>query len=46
MMTELGRSLSSQIIRQKRLPKYYLNGNDAFRLKLWIPEPKVLLPVS
>ena len=25
-------------IRQKRLPKYYLNGNDAFRLKLWIPE--------
>jgi hypothetical protein len=20
------------------LPKYYLNGNDAFRLKLWIPE--------
>ena len=33
-------------IRQKRLPKYYLNGNDAFRLKLWIPEPKVLLPVE
>ena len=25
-------------IRQKRLPKYYLNGNDAFRLKLRIPE--------
>ena len=25
-------------IRSKRLPKYYLNGNDAFRLKLWIPE--------
>ena len=24
-------------IRQKRLPKYYLNGNDAYRLKLWIP---------
>lgn len=23
-------------IRSKRLPKYYLNGNDAFRLKLWI----------
>jgi len=27
-------------IRQKRLPKYYLNGNDAFRLKLWINSPK------
>ena len=26
-------------IRQKRLPKYYLNGNDAFRLKLLIPQP-------
>lgn len=24
-------------IRDKRLPKYYLNGNDAYRLKLWLP---------
>lgn len=23
-------------IRDKRLPKYYLNGNDAFRLKCWL----------
>lgn len=22
-------------VREKRLPRYYLNGNDAFRLKLW-----------
>ena len=27
-------------IRQKRLPKYYLNGNDAYRLKLLIPQPQ------
>jgi N-alpha-acetyltransferase 30 len=27
-------------IRQKRLPKYYLNGNDAYRLKLLIPQPE------
>jgi len=26
-------------IRDKRLHKYYLNGNDAFRLKLWLTEP-------
>jgi peptide alpha-N-acetyltransferase len=25
--------------RDKRLSKYYLNGNDAFRLKLWLKEP-------
>lgn len=23
-------------VRERRLPRYYLNGNDAFRLKLWI----------
>ena len=23
-------------VRDKRLAKYYLNGSDAFRLKLWI----------
>ena len=23
-------------IREKRLQKYYLNGGDAFRLKLWL----------
>lgn len=23
-------------VRDKRLPKYYLNGNDAFRLKCWV----------
>ena len=22
-------------VRYKRLPKYYLNGNDAYRLKCW-----------
>ena len=22
-------------VRDKRLPRYYLNGNDAFRLKVW-----------
>lgn len=22
-------------VRAKRLPRYYLNGSDAFRLKLW-----------
>jgi N-alpha-acetyltransferase 30 len=33
-------------IRQKRLPKYYLNGNDAFRLKLWIPEKKLEVGVE
>ena len=24
-------------VRDKRLHKYYLNGNDAFRLKVWFP---------
>lgn len=24
-------------LRDKRLPKYYLNGNDAYRLKLLFP---------
>ncbi len=23
-------------VRDKRLPKYYLNGSDAYRLKLWL----------
>lgn len=23
-------------IRDKRLPKYYMNGNDAYRLKCWV----------
>jgi peptide alpha-N-acetyltransferase len=23
-------------VRDKRLPKYYLNGNDAYRLKCWV----------
>lgn len=23
-------------VRDKKLPKYYLNGGDAFRLKLWL----------
>lgn len=23
-------------LRDKRLPRYYLNGNDAYRLKLWV----------
>jgi peptide alpha-N-acetyltransferase len=23
-------------VRDKRLPKYYLNGNDAYRLKCWL----------
>lgn len=35
-------------IRDKRLEKYYLNGNDAFRLKLRlrsIPPPAFRLPV-
>lgn len=22
-------------VRERRLPRYYLNGSDAFRLKLW-----------
>lgn len=22
-------------VRSKRLPKYYMNGNDAYRLKCW-----------
>jgi peptide alpha-N-acetyltransferase len=26
-------------LREKKLPKYYMNGNDAYRLKLWINEP-------
>lgn len=26
-------------IREKRLPKYYLNGNDAYRLKCWLRHP-------
>lgn len=23
-------------VRDKKLPKYYLNGGDAYRLKLWL----------
>jgi len=30
-------------IRDKRLPRYYLNGVDAFRLKLFLKEPPNLL---
>jgi len=26
-------------VREKRLHKYYLNGVDAFRLKLWLTPP-------
>lgn len=25
-------------VREKRLRKYYLNGNDAFKLTLWFPK--------
>jgi len=28
-------------VRDKRLPHYYLNGNDAYRLKVWLREPDV-----
>lgn len=30
-------------IRDKRLPRYYLNGVDAFRLKLFLKDPPNLL---
>ena len=26
-------------MKEEKLPRYYLNGGDAFRLKLWIPIP-------
>lgn len=26
-------------VRDKRLHRYYLNGNDAFRLKVWFEDP-------
>jgi len=26
-------------VRDKRLHKYYLNGNDAYRLKVWFNSP-------
>jgi peptide alpha-N-acetyltransferase len=26
-------------VRDKRLPNYYLNGNDAYRLKCWFERP-------
>ncbi len=29
-------------VRDKRLPKYYLNGGDAFQLKLWLKPPPAL----
>jgi peptide alpha-N-acetyltransferase len=29
-------------VRDKRLCRYYLNGNDAFRLKLWFDPPPVV----
>lgn len=32
--------------RDKRLSKYYLNGVDAFRLKLWLTEPQPANPES
>jgi peptide alpha-N-acetyltransferase len=25
-------------IRDKRLPRYYMNGNDAYRLKVWVTD--------
>ena len=25
-------------MKEEKLPRYYLNGGDAFRLKLWCPE--------
>ena len=28
-------------VRAKRLPKYYLNGLDAYRLKLYLQDPLV-----
>ena len=31
-------------VRDKRLPRYYLNGNDAFRLKVWFHSPPPLPP--
>ena len=33
-------------VRDKRLHKYYLNGSDAFRLKLWISEKSTDQPPS
>ena len=34
-------------VRHKRLQKYYLNGVDAFRLKLWFPtQPKIVEAVE
>jgi len=29
-------------VRDKRLHRYYLNGNDAFRLKVWFKPPHAL----
>jgi peptide alpha-N-acetyltransferase len=25
-------------VRDKRLPRYYMNGNDAYRLKVWVTD--------
>eukprot|EP00966_Prymnesium_polylepis_P209395 4850666-Prymnesium_polylepis.2 len=31
-------------VRDKRLHRYYLNGNDAYRLKVWFKRPVALAP--
>ena len=36
----LGLYYSLGFARVKRLMNYYLNGNDAFRLKLWLTEDR------
>lgn len=36
----LGLYAKLNFVRDKRLYKYYLNGNDAFRLKLYLTPPK------
>lgn len=33
-------------IRDKRLHRYYLNGNDAYRLKVWFQRPSELNPAQ
>ena len=31
-------------VRDKKLPRYYLHGTDAWRLKLWLDRPAPPLP--
>ena len=33
-------------VRDKRLPRYYLNGNDAFRLKVWFHDMQFAQPAQ